>query len=156
MMAEKQEFRIKGWHVFAGFAAAFGVIITVNVVMATKAITTFPGLEVRNGYIASQSFDDRRAAQEALGWDVRVEAEAGMLRLAFTDADGRPVQVGNIAATVGRPTEAKDDFTPEFVFDGSLYSAPVDLGAGKWILRLTAQSLDGVPFEQRLDVHVIR
>ncbi len=156
MMAEKQQFRIKGWHVFAGFAVAFGVIITVNVVMATKAITTFPGLEVRNGYIASQSFDDRRAAQQALGWAVAVEAEKGMLRLVITDDAGRAVQVGKIDATVGRPTEAKNDITPEFVFDGKSYSAPAALGAGKWILRLKTQSLDGVPFEQRLDVHVIR
>lgn len=156
MMAEKQEFRLKGWHVFAGFAAAFGVIITVNVVMATKAITTFPGLEVRNGYVASQSFDERRTAQQALGWAVAVEAVEGRLRLAITDENGRAVQVGQIDATVGRPTEAKDDITPEFVFDGKAYTAPAALGAGKWILRLKTQSLDGVPFEQRLDVHVIR
>ena len=41
-------FRIKGWHVLAGFVGAFGIIITVNVVMATQAIRTFPGLEVKN------------------------------------------------------------------------------------------------------------
>lgn len=156
MMAEKQEFRLKGWHVFTGFAAAFGVIIAVNAVMAVKAVTTFPGLEVRNGYIASQSFDKRRDAQVALGWSVAIEESDGMLRLAITDADGRAVQVGKIDATVGRPTEAKDDITPEFVFDGQTYTAPAQLGAGKWILRFSTQSLDGVPFEQRLDVHVIR
>ena len=48
---------IKGWHVFATFAAAFGIIISVNLTLAFKAVATFPGLEVRNSYIASQSFD---------------------------------------------------------------------------------------------------
>ena len=36
---------------------AFGVIIGVNVLMAVKAISTFPGLEVQNSYVASQVFD---------------------------------------------------------------------------------------------------
>ena len=61
------------WQVATGIA--FGVIIGVNVVMATKAIGTFPGLEVKNSYVASQSFDKRRDAQEALGWDVGVAHE---------------------------------------------------------------------------------
>ena len=52
------------------FVAAFGVIIGVNLVLALSAVRTFPGLEVKNSYVASQTFDERRAAQEALGWTV--------------------------------------------------------------------------------------
>ncbi|WP_370272721.1 FixH family protein, partial [Pseudooceanicola nitratireducens] len=68
--ADDTGFRLKGWHVLAGFTAAFGIIITVNLVMATQAIRTFPGLEVKNSYVASQEFDDRRAEQQALGWTI--------------------------------------------------------------------------------------
>ena len=150
-MSERQ---ITGRHVLFGFVAFFGIIIAVNVFMAYSAVSTFPGLEVRNGYIASQSFDDRRAAQEALGWSARVEVENGRLSVAITDAEGRPVQAGNVSALVGRPTSNRDDFTPDLVFNGTDYSAPVELAEGKWILHLKAQSLQGQPFEQRLDVHV--
>lgn len=59
-----KERKLTGWHVVFGFVAAFGVIITVNLVMAYNAVASFPGLEVKNGYIASQSFDKRRAAQQ--------------------------------------------------------------------------------------------
>lgn len=150
-MAERQ---LTGKHVLFGFVAFFGTIIVVNLFMAYSAVSTFPGLEVRNGYIASQSFDDRRAAQQALGWTARVEVNAGQLSIAIVDADGQPVQAGGVAALVGRPTSNRDDFTPELVFDGRAYVAPVELASGKWILRLTAVSASGEPFEQRLDVHV--
>lgn len=150
-MAERT---LTGRHVLFGFVAFFGTIIAVNLFMAYSAVSTFPGLEVRNGYIASQSFDDRRAAQQALGWSARVEVNEGQLSIAIVDADGQPVQAGGVEALVGRPTSNRDDFTPELVFDGRAYVAPVELAAGKWILRLTAVSASGEPFEQRLDVHV--
>jgi FixH len=58
---------ITGPRVFAFTASAFAVIIGVNVFMAYQAISTFPGLEVKSSYVASQSFDAERAAQNALG-----------------------------------------------------------------------------------------
>jgi len=64
MMAER---KLTGRHVLLIFVAAFGVIISVNLVLAYSAVNTFPGLEVRNSYVASQTFNDRKAAQEALG-----------------------------------------------------------------------------------------
>ncbi|MCW1949884.1 MAG: FixH family protein, partial [Octadecabacter sp.] len=53
---------IKGWHVLAGFGAAFGIIIAVNLTLAYKAVQTFPGLEVKNSYVAGQVFDENRIA----------------------------------------------------------------------------------------------
>ena len=58
---------LTGAKVFAITAGAFGVIIAVNVVLAVKAVQTFPGLEVANSYVASQSFDAERTAQQKLG-----------------------------------------------------------------------------------------
>jgi nitrogen fixation protein FixH len=94
-MAEAGVREIKGWHVLAFTVAAFGVIIAVNLVMAYKAISTFPGLEVENSYVASQTFDADRKAQEALGWTVApgYDGAKGELVLAFTDAAGKPVVV---------------------------------------------------------------
>ena len=78
---------LTGKHVLAITVGFFGVIIAVNMVLAVQAVRTFPGLEVKNGYVASQTFDADRRAQEALGWTLVQTYEAGKLRLVMTDAE---------------------------------------------------------------------
>ncbi|WP_276718233.1 FixH family protein [Pseudooceanicola nitratireducens] len=153
--ADDTGFRLKGWHVLAGFTAAFGIIITVNLVMATQAIRTFPGLEVKNSYVASQEFDDRRAEQQALGWTIFADWQDGMVHLSITDADG-PVRVRDLHAVVGRATHVNDDVEPAFAFNGTVYEAPLDLGPGNWNIRMTALAEDGNRFQQRVILHVKR
>ena len=87
---------ITGRMVFAIFAGAFGVIIAVNLLLAYSAVKTFPGLEVKNSYVASQTFDDRRAQQLSLGWDVSARATGGLVILEITDEAGKPVQVAHL------------------------------------------------------------
>lgn len=145
---------IKGWHVFAVTAAAFSVIIAVNVTLAVKAIGTFPGLEVKNSYVASQSFDARRAAQNALGWDVAATVEDGVLRVALTEASGAPVSPAEISAMVGRPTVAREDQTLDLAYGNGVWKAPVEMGQGAWVLKLSATSADGVAFDKRIDLWV--
>lgn len=147
---------ITGRHVLFFTVGAFGVIIAVNLLMAYKAISTFPGLEVKNSYVASQSFDARRAGQKALGWDMEhsYDAGAGRLTLRFTDAEGRPADVAGIDLLVGRTTEAKDDQKPEVTPVGDAFEAKLYLGAGRWMLKVQAVSQDGVLFEQRVDFMV--
>ncbi len=144
--------RITGRHVLVGFVAAFGVIISVNLVLAWSAVKTFPGLEVKNSYVASQQFDARRAAQEALDWTVRADHADGQLRLSITDPSG-PVQVRSLEAIVGRATHVYDDQTPDFTFDGQAYVAPVTLGDGNWNIRMTAKAENGTEFMQRVVLH---
>ncbi|QYX56385.1 FixH family protein [Roseovarius sp. SCSIO 43702] len=141
---------IKGWHVFAGFAAAFAIIISVNLVLAVSAIRTFPGLEVKNSYVASQTFDERRAAQDALGWDVAARHQGGVLTLAIRDREGRVIEVDALEATVGRATHVYADVTPDFRMTESGYVAPVELGDGNWNIRMTARAPDGTPFARRV------
>lgn len=149
-----REFRLNGWHVLAIFVGAFGVIIGVNLALAWNAVATFPGLEVENSYIASQTFDDRRAAQEALGWTVDAQATDGRIVLAITNARGYPVQPRTLSAKVGRTTSARDDRTPEFTFDGRAFVADDPLARGYWNVWLTAQDWGGTTFQQRLSLHV--
>ncbi len=141
---------ITGRHVLVGFVAAFGVIIGVNLLLAWNAVHTFPGLEVANSYVASQEFDDRKAAQEALGWTVRASHAAGTLRLSITDATGAPVRAVSLNATLGRATHVADDSTPVFAFDGTDYVTPIDLGDGNWNIRMVAIAEDGTEFSQRV------
>ena len=145
---------LTGRKVFLIAASAFAVILGVNVLMAVKAIGTFPGLEVKNSYVASQTFDAERAAQKALGWTLTETLDAGELRLAFRDRDGLPVRVERLSATIGRTTAASDDLKPDFVWRNGDYVAPASLAPGKWMILLEAFAKDGTRFHQRLDLFV--
>jgi len=134
----------------------FGVIIAVNFLMAYKAVSTFPGLEVQNSYVASQTFDSNRAAQKALGWTMTPDYDVAESRLylRFTDASGQPAPLSDLSVLVGRTTEAKDDQRPEFVNAAGLWTAPLDLAPGRWLLRVNARSPDGTLFSQRVGILV--
>lgn len=145
---------LTGPKVFAIFSLFFVTIITVNIFMAWSAVTTFPGLEVRNSYVASQSFDEDRAAQLALGWTVTAGHDSGRLLVDIRDGAGRPVAPAQITGIFGRPTMARDDMTPDFLFDGTRHVAAMPVDAGGWVLRLEAVADDGTLFRQRMNVEV--
>ena len=112
---------IKGWHVATIFVLAFGTIIAVNLTLAFNAVRTCPGLEVKTSYVASQSFDRDRAAQNALGWDVSATLDGTTLALSILE-DGHPIAPKIEAATFGRATSVAQDQTPEFA--GAVRPAP--------------------------------
>ncbi|QDY71220.1 FixH family protein [Qingshengfaniella alkalisoli] len=145
---------LTGKQVFIGVAAAFGVIIGVNLVLAVQAVRTFPGLEVANSYVASQEFDRKRAVQLALGWDIAASYDNGMLRIAITDGDGRPVHAASVLATVGWATSTHDDINPAFAWDGDAFIAPAKLEPGNWNIRLIAVAEDGTEFRQRIPLYI--
>lgn len=145
---------LTGKGVLAITLGAFGIIIAVNLVMATQAVRSFPGLEVANSYVASQTFDADRRAQAALGWDLAADYAPGRLALTFRDAQGLPAPVQGLEVLVGRTTEARDDTHPAFARDGGQFAAPVTLAPGKWLLRVQATAADGTVFQQRLSLRV--
>jgi nitrogen fixation protein FixH len=147
---------ITGRKVLIFTSLAFGLIITVNFTMAYKAVSTFPGLEVKSSYVASQSFDDDRAAQVALGWQAAplFDSAAQTLTLRITDATGAGVQLADMQVLVGRSTIARDDFIPEMVFQDGAYRGDADLAQGKWVVHLSGHAPDGTLFRQRLDLWV--
>lgn len=145
---------LTGRHVLLIFVSCFSVIIAVNLTLAYNAVSTFPGLEVKNSYVASQNFDKNRATQEALGWSVAAEARDGQVLLSVTDSAGAPVKVASLEATLGRATHVQDDSTPAFAFDGHNYVAPADLAPGNWNIRMVAHAQDGTVFRQRVVLHV--
>lgn len=147
------ERRLTGRHVFAIFASAFAVIIGVNLALAYNAVATFPGLEVENSYVASQTFNKRKAEQESLGWSVDASATDDEVMLSITDVNGAPVEVASLDAVLGRATEVKDDFKPDFQFNGQVYVAPAKLAPGNWNIRMTATDASGTRFQQRVILH---
>jgi len=131
----------------------FAVIISVNLYMAYSAVSTFPGLEVENSYVASQQFNDRAAAQRALGWEVSLSREGNELVLDLQDADG-PVIPASISAVIGRPTFSGDDIDLQFGLVGSSYRAEAELASGPWRLFLDVVAQDGTFYKKRLHLVV--
>lgn len=143
--------RFTGRHMLAFAIAMFGIIIAVNIWLAVRAVGTFPGLETRNSYVASQSFDRDRAAQEKLGWTVTPEYDGKEMTIIIRDRTGNPARVRSFSATIGRATHVREDQTPQFVYENGMFRAPVVLAPGMWNIHLQAEASDGTLFRQRLD-----
>lgn len=146
--------KINGWHVFAMFAFGFGTIIAVNLTLAINAVRSFPGLEVKNSYVASQGFQAQRNAQEALAWDVKATLQADQLTLQFAKG-GQAVAPQIESAVFGRATSVAADQTPDFTFENGSFTAQVIAGPGNWNLRIVAVADDGTRFQQRIIVEVL-
>ena len=144
-----REFEFTGWHMLGLMLAMFGTIITVNVWFAYNAIATFPGVEDRNAYVASQKFEVERQAQDALGWDASATLIDGQLTVTILDRDGQPVRPEIARAVFGRPTHVNDDQIPAFVWNGTSLTAPVVAGEGNYNLRLELIAVDGTLFRRR-------
>jgi nitrogen fixation protein FixH len=155
MTQDKQTgFRMTGRKVLIIAVSSFGVILAANLTLAFNAVSTFPGLEVDNSFVASQNFNQELAEQLALGWDVKATHREGELALAITDPAGNPVQVAHLDAVLGAATHVRDDLVPDFRFSEGAYRAPVEIGKGNWNIRLHAVAADGTEFRQRVVLHL--
>lgn len=118
--------------------SAFAVIIAANMALVVAATGSFPGLIVKNSYVASQGFDARRDAAKALGWQTAVGYAKGRLRVELSDAVGAPLDGQMLTAVVGRPAQDSADQTLALApMDGG-YAADIVLATGAWSVRLTA------------------
>ncbi|MGJ8621685.1 MAG: FixH family protein [Yoonia sp.] len=138
-----------GWHMLGLMVGGFGIIIAVNLTLAWNAIATFPGVEARNSYVVSQTFQAERAAQKALRWDVSADLSDGLLTVTILDQDGAPVQAEVTRAILGQATNVNMDTVPAFTWNGRDYVAPVEMRAGYWNLRLELLAPDGTKFRRR-------
>ncbi len=147
-------FQMTGRKVLIIAVSSFGVILAANLTLAYNAVSTFPGLEVDNSFVASQNFNQELAEQLALGWDVKASHEDGILKLAITDSDGQPVRVAHLDAVLGAATHVRADQTPDFRFTDGAYRAPVEIGPGNWNIRMHAVAENGTEFRQRVVLHL--
>lgn len=143
---------LTGRKVLAIAVAAFGTIIAANLTLAYSAVQSFPGIEVKNGYIASQSFELERAAQELLGWNTEATYEKGVLRVAVLDRDGEAAPLQDAVFHLGRPTTAASVLEMTLARDGAEWSAPATLAPGPWRLDVVGVTPDGDRFRQHLVV----
>ncbi|MDN2582408.1 FixH family protein [Aquibium sp. ELW1220] len=141
-----------GRHMLLVMLAFFGVIIAVNVTMATLANTTWSGLIVKNSYVASQHFNAQAQAaraQTALGWTGTMGYEAGTFRYTLADAAGAPVGIDASEAFFRRPVDDRHDQTIPMAPAGpGAIAGTVDLKDGIWIVEIAAAAGLDTPYRE--------
>ena len=135
----KREFT--GRHMAIVMVSGFGVIIAVNLLMATLAVRGFGGVVVENSYVASQEFNGWLAEaerQNALGWSAEMRRDgAGRLKVRTNGVPSGAVAEASLRRPLGKPETASIVLseTPPGQFRSQ---APVP--PGRWLVRLTIRS----------------
>ena len=131
--------QLTGRHVLAIAICSFAVIVGANMAMLFAATGSFPGLVVKNSYVASQKWNDEAQAQQALGWKTSVHHAGGRLEVSVAGPDDEPVQGLAISAKIGRPTTDTDDQAVTLMAEGDRYEGLVQLAPGAWLVELSAE-----------------
>jgi nitrogen fixation protein FixH len=122
--------------------AFFGVVIGVNMVMATFAVNSFRGVVVKSGFVASQDFNANAALlaeQAGRGWRIEARAVNGAPALFFRGPDGKPIAGLSVEARAVRPADGREDLalTVREIAPG-LYVAEQPVAPGRWRIAFTA------------------
>lgn len=145
---------LNGRRVLLIATGAFLFMLVPNVLLAVLAVNTFSGLVTPNSYVASQQFDRLRTAQIALGWHAELSYRDAVLRVDFTDGEGRIVRPASLVVTLGRPTTMRDDEKLALVDTDTGMAAEAPLSAGMWRIEIDAVAADGTAFHQSRDLLV--
>ena len=136
--------KFTGRHMLVIMLAFFGVVIAVNLVMATAANRSWTGLVVKNSYVASQEFNrkaEEGRVQAALGWKGELAIGAGRVSYRLVDAGGAVVAAEGVVASFRRPAYDAEDRTVTLVreADGTFAVAEA-VRDGIWIIEIDAQA----------------
>lgn len=132
--------RFTGYHMTAIMLAFFGVVVSVNMVMATLATRTFGGTVVDNSYVASQRFNrwlaDART-QDRLGWRTRLGLDGSRrVTLRLSDRD-TPLAGADVEAVARHPLGRAPDVALRFRADSAgSYVSQRPLPVGRWLVHL--------------------
>ena len=147
-----------GRHMLGAMVAFFGVIVAVNLTMASFAMQSWTGLVVQNSYVASQEFNDRAKAgraRAALGWQGELAYSNGRLRYTLAHDNGSAVALTDVQVALGRPAYEADDTTIELAPTGDGgFGSNVELGDGQWIVRVSAEAGLAEPWLDIRRIHV--
>lgn len=148
--AQGREFT--GWHMLAIMVAFFGVIIIVNLIMATSAIRSWSGLVVQNSYVASQEFNEKAITgkeQAALLWETKLDYKNGEFTYLLLDKDGQAVDATSATAHFKRPVGDANDTTVTMDKTGAgQFASKVELGEGAWIVEINSEAGLEDPYRQ--------
>ncbi len=161
MMAEmKEQGKFTGKHMAIAMVAFFGVIVAVNLTMATLASRTWTGLVVKNSYVASQDFNAKQAAarkQAALGWHGRIARSEDGIGFDFSKRNGEAITSASVAVIFRRPATEQMDQTVTFTHRGKgHYSGDVLLGSGNWTAEVNATLPDSSRWKEIYNIYVAK
>ncbi len=134
---------ITGRFVLLSFIGFFGVIFGVNATMMTLALRTMPGLDVANGYVASQGMNreiDAMRSQTERAWTADVAAalknNVAPISISLSDRLGKPVTGLAVTARLAHPALTRADHTGALIErHPGVYSADLaNIQAGAWTL----------------------
>lgn len=138
--------RFTGWHMTAIIVGFFGVVIAVNILMATLAVRTFGGTVVDNSYVASQGYNSWLAQaqkQEELGWRADISRIAsGHVHVAVHLPQGGSADI-SVTGTAIRPLGDTPEVTLHFRRDGGGFLSARPLPDGRWLIRVTIANSQG-------------
>jgi nitrogen fixation protein FixH len=147
---------LKGWHVLAIMLGFFGVIIGVNTVFVTYALSTFAGEDEKQPYLKGLAYNralDARAAQAALGWSAEIDAmraDGGetLIRVRLEKGDAKPVGALDVTARLRHPVNSYLDRTVKLTatLDGVYEARVPDLVRGQWDVVAQTRSSEGTDF----------
>jgi nitrogen fixation protein FixH len=126
--------RFSGRHMTAILIAFFGVVIAVNMTMATFATRTFGGVVVENSYVASQKYNDWLAAaerQQKLAWTIEPALDQQRHVTVSMSMDGAVV-----SGFARHPLGREDDVPLAFVTNGASSRTAAALPPGRWNIHL--------------------
>ncbi len=136
------------------FVGGMLLVVIVNAVMVTFALNSYSGLAVDRPYERGVRYNDVLAAQkgqDALGWRVSVNVEAGNLVLRIQDRDGQPLEQVGITGRLERPVSNAAPLPLFFTADGAgRFVAPLNTPQpGQWDVKAALRHGD----DQYLLVH---
>jgi len=151
-MAETKQREFTGKHMIMVVLMFFGTIITVNLIMAYFAVSSWTGLVVESSYVESQHFNEKLAAQhaqKALGWQPKLTYQNDRIVFDLRDVNGGPVVAEFATAELRRPSyEGEDQTLSLFPADGKFIAAH-HLAKGAWDVFVSLTDENGTPFIYR-------
>ena len=136
--------KFTGKHMAMVFVGGFGVVIAVNLVMASFAVGSFHGTVVDNSYVASQKYNGwiaKAEASKALGWQAvphRREDGRVVLETLAVPADAA------ITATAERPLGEREAASLTFAPQGQgRWLSNETIGAGRWQIHTAIRASGG-------------
>ncbi|MCB1446634.1 MAG: FixH family protein [Rhizobiaceae bacterium] len=140
-----------GWHMLFAMVAFFGTVITVNLIMAYLANSSWSGMLSKNTYVASQEFNKNAArarewARE--GFKGVVTIGDGMVRYRLDGPADVVAAIDHVEALFHRPVGDKQDFSVKLLRDGDMFVARTSPAKGPWVVDFAAFDDGRIVFHQ--------
>lgn len=147
-----------GRHMLILVLAFFGVVIAVNGALAIFAASTWTGLLAKNGYVASQDYNEVLAAAERQrreGWQSDLDAGPGGLEFILRDAASLPLDGLAVSAHIGRRTHENEDrdLVLERRGEGH-YAYRGAIAAGAWRIEIFARRGEELRYRRIFEIIV--